>query len=49
MLHYEITGDGSPVVLLHAGIVDSRSWSKVVPLLEPHHTVVIFDQRGYPQ
>ena len=47
MLHYEITGDGSPVVLLHEGIVDSRSWSKVVPLLAPHHTVVTYDQRGY--
>ncbi len=45
MLHYEITGDGSPVVLLHEGIVDSRSWSKVVPLLAPHHTVVTYDQR----
>ena len=47
MLHYEITGEGSPVVLLHEGIVDSRSWSKVVPLLAPHHTVVTYDQRGY--
>jgi len=47
VLHYEVTGDGSPVVLLHEGIVDSRSWSKVVPLLAPHHTVVTYDQRGY--
>ena len=47
MLHHEITGDGPPVVLLHEGIVDSRSWSKVVPLLAPHHTVVTYDQRGY--
>ena len=28
MLHYEITGEGPPVVLLHEGIVDSRSWSE---------------------
>src|SRR5436190_22523092 len=48
MLRYEITGDGAPpVVLLHEGIVDSRSWAKVVPLLVPHHTVVTYDQRGY--
>jgi 3-oxoadipate enol-lactonase len=47
VLHYEITGEGPPVVLLHEGIVDSRSWSKVVPLLAPHHTVVTYDQRGY--
>jgi 3-oxoadipate enol-lactonase len=47
VLHHEITGEGSPVVLLHEGIVDSRSWNKVVPLLAPHHTVVTYDQRGY--
>ena len=47
MLHYEVTGSGPPVVLLHEGIVDSRSWGKVVPLLAPHHTVVTYDQRGY--
>jgi 3-oxoadipate enol-lactonase len=47
MLDYEVTGSGPPVVLLHEGIVDSRSWRKVVPLLAPHHTVVTYDQRGY--
>jgi len=47
VLHYEVTGSGPPVVLLHEGIVDSRSWARVVPLLAPHHTVVTYDQRGY--
>jgi pimeloyl-ACP methyl ester carboxylesterase len=47
MLHHEVTGEGPPLVLLHAGIVDSRSWARVVPLLSPHHTVVTYDQRGY--
>lgn len=47
MLHQEVSGGGPPVVLLHEGIVDSRSWAKVVPLLAPHHTVVTYDQRGY--
>jgi 3-oxoadipate enol-lactonase len=47
VLHYEVTGSGPPVVLLHEGIVDSRSWAKVAPLLSPHHTVVTYDQRGY--
>jgi 3-oxoadipate enol-lactonase len=47
MLHYEVTGSGPPVVLLHAGIVDSRIWRTTVPLLAPHHTVVTYDQRGY--
>jgi pimeloyl-ACP methyl ester carboxylesterase len=47
VLHYEITGEGPPVVLLHAGIVDSRIWRKALPLLAAEHTVVAYDQRGY--
>ena len=46
-LHTEVTGEGPPVVLLHAGVVDSRIWSRVVPLLAARHTVVTYDQRGY--
>ena len=49
MLHHRITGSGPPVVLLHAGVVDSRIWRDVVPLLAPRHTVVTYDQRGYGQ
>ncbi len=47
MLHYELTGAGPPVVLLHEGIVDSRLWKKMAPLLARRHTVVTYDQRGY--
>jgi pimeloyl-ACP methyl ester carboxylesterase len=47
MLHYEVTGNGPPVVLLHAGIVDSRIWQTTVPLLATEHTVLAYDQRGY--
>jgi pimeloyl-ACP methyl ester carboxylesterase len=47
LLHYEVTGSGPPVVLLHEGIVDSRLWRKLVPLLAERHTVVTYDQRGY--
>ena len=47
MLHHEVTGSGPPVVLLHAGVVDSRIWSRVVPRLSARHTVVTYDQRGY--
>ena len=34
-------------MLLHAGVVDSRIWRDVVPLLAARHTVVTYDQRGY--
>jgi 3-oxoadipate enol-lactonase len=47
VLHYEVTGSGSPIVLLHAGIVDSRIWKTTVPLLAAEHAVLAYDQRGY--
>jgi 3-oxoadipate enol-lactonase len=46
-LWYDETGDGPPVVLLHEGVVDSRIWDPVVPLLSGSHRVVRFDQRGF--
>jgi 3-oxoadipate enol-lactonase len=46
-LFYEVTGDGPPVVLLHAGFVDSRMWDGQVPALAEHYTVVRYDQRGF--
>jgi pimeloyl-ACP methyl ester carboxylesterase len=46
-LWYEETGSGEPVVLLHEGVVDSRIWAPVVPLLADAFRVVAYDQRGY--
>ena len=46
-LWYEEAGSGEPVVLLHEGVVDSRIWGRVVPLLADGHHVVSYDQRGY--
>ncbi|HEX2808470.1 MAG TPA: alpha/beta hydrolase, partial [Kineosporiaceae bacterium] len=41
-------GSGTPVLLLHAGIADSRSWDALVPLLtEAGHHVIRYDRRGY--
>lgn len=40
--------DGPPIVLLHAGIADSRAWDEVVPLLAAAgYRVVRFDRRGF--
>jgi hypothetical protein len=36
-LWYEDVGAGPPVVLLHEGVVDSRIWDRVVPLLAATH------------
>jgi 3-oxoadipate enol-lactonase len=46
-LWYDETGDGPPVVLLHEGVVDSRIWDPVLPLLADRHRVVRYDQRGF--
>lgn len=40
-------GNGQPVILLHAGIADRRSWYGVAAALQPHHNVVAYDMRGY--
>jgi pimeloyl-ACP methyl ester carboxylesterase len=39
-------GAGAPVVLLHAGVADRRSWQHVAPALAPHD-VWAYDRRGY--
>ncbi|WP_404382354.1 alpha/beta hydrolase [Knoellia locipacati] len=40
-------GDGTPVVLLHAGVADRRMWAPVVPELAAAHRVVAPDLRGF--
>jgi 3-oxoadipate enol-lactonase len=41
-------GSGSPVLLLHAGIADSRAWDALTPLLTTRgHHVVRYDRRGF--
>jgi 3-oxoadipate enol-lactonase len=46
-LAYDVTGDGPPIVLLHAGIVDRGMWDDVVPLLADAFKVVRYDARGF--
>jgi pimeloyl-ACP methyl ester carboxylesterase len=46
-LWYDETGEGPPLVLLHEGIVDSRIWERVVPLLAKRHRLIRYDQRGF--
>jgi pimeloyl-ACP methyl ester carboxylesterase len=38
-------GEGTPVVLLHAGVADRRVWNDVVPRLDA--PVVAYDRRGF--
>jgi 3-oxoadipate enol-lactonase len=46
-LYYEVTGQGYPLLLLHAGIADSRMWDDHVPLFAQQYQVIRYDLRGY--
>jgi 3-oxoadipate enol-lactonase len=48
-LHYEVAGEGPPVVLLHEGIADSRMWEPQWRTWPAHHRVVRYDMRGFGQ
>ncbi|MGP4081580.1 alpha/beta fold hydrolase [Pseudalkalibacillus sp. R45] len=45
-LHYEVSGNGEPVILLHSGGADLRDWTFVTPFLAEHFKVITFDGRG---
>lgn len=38
-VHYEVTGSGPAVVLLHGGGLDSRMWQAQVEALAPKFTI----------
>lgn len=46
-LHYELQGDGFPVVLLHGGLLDLRMWDGQVGPLARHFTLLRYDLRGF--
>ena len=46
-IHYEIAGDGPPVVLLHGGLLDLRQWDDQFPVLAQRYRVVRYDARGF--
>jgi len=43
----EETGNGTPVVLLHAGVGDARMWDPVVEQLRDRYRLIRYDVRGY--
>lgn len=48
-LHVEQAGEGSPVVLLHEGIADSRMWEPQWAKYAERFRVVRYDMRGFGQ
>ena len=46
-LYYEMAGDGTPLVMLHAGIADCRMWDAEFAAFSRSHRALRFDMRGY--
>ncbi len=46
-LYYEIAGEGHPLLLLHAGVADSRMWDEQFPIFAQHYRTVRYDLRGF--
>lgn len=46
-IYYEITGKGSPLLLIHGLGSSTRDWEKQVVFLSQHFKVITFDVRGH--
>jgi 3-oxoadipate enol-lactonase len=46
-LYYEIAGEGEPLVLVHAGIADSRMWDGQLAAFAHRYRVIRYDMRGF--
>ena len=46
-LYYELAGDGSPIVFIHGGQMDSRIWDDQFVAFAEYYKVVRYDVRGY--
>jgi pimeloyl-ACP methyl ester carboxylesterase len=48
-IHYEVAGEGEPLVFVHAGITDSRMWDEQFAAFAGNYRVVRYDMRGFGQ
>ena len=46
-LAYDAVGDGPPVLLLHAGVTDRRSFGPLIDSLAGRYRTIAYDQRGF--
>jgi 3-oxoadipate enol-lactonase len=46
-LYYEVAGAGHPLVLIHAGVADSRMWDEHFEQLATRYRVIRYDIRGF--
>src|SRR5215210_1160925 len=46
-LYYETAGKGMPLVMIHAGVADSRQWNNEFAFFAQNYQVIRYDMRGY--
>ncbi|MDQ3250722.1 MAG: alpha/beta hydrolase [Actinomycetota bacterium] len=46
-MYYEVAGEGEPLVLVHAGIADSRMWESQLAAFADSYRVIRYDMRGF--
>src|SRR5688572_15605859 len=46
-LYYETAGQGVPLVMIHAGVADSRQWNNEFAFFARDYQVIRYDMRGY--
>jgi 3-oxoadipate enol-lactonase len=46
-LYYEVTGEGQPLVFIHAGIADLRMWDDQAAFFADQYRVIRYDTRGF--
>jgi pimeloyl-ACP methyl ester carboxylesterase len=47
LIYYELAGEGTPFVMIHAGVADSRQWSNEFASFAERFRVLRYDMRGY--
>jgi len=47
-LHYEVTGEGTPLVFVHEFGGDAKSWQPQVAFFACRYRVITYNARGYP-
>jgi pimeloyl-ACP methyl ester carboxylesterase len=46
-IYYEVAGKGLPLVMIHAGVADSRQWNNEFTNFAQSYQVIRYDMRGY--
>jgi pimeloyl-ACP methyl ester carboxylesterase len=46
-IYYETAGEGDPLVMIHAGVADSRQWNNEFAYFAKDFRVLRYDMRGY--